>query len=125
MRKLSRTGRMSNTASLGYREILPIEDHTSLKIVPNETGISPVDVFESDVFKITTRGNDTGRVIMIGRSNRKNTTGYLNIPIGAQMRERLRQQIVGSLAMGVSGLLEWALAELERKQIALEMQAKP
>jgi hypothetical protein len=116
---------MKESASLAYADISPVEDNNSLNLVETSPETLPVGTFESDVFHITTREDVKPRVLVIGRPSRKHTTGYLNIPIGRSVRDRLQEQIVGSLAMGVSGLLEWALEELERKRISLEIQAKP
>ena len=116
---------MKESASLAYAEISPVEGDRCFKLIEVTGETLPVSLFESDVFHIATREDNAPRVIVIGRPNRKHTTGYLNIPIGKNVRERLDKHIVGSLAMGVSGLLEWALEELDRKHISVEIRALP
>ena len=116
---------MSKSTYLAYANASPIDDKDSLRLVEAPIEAFPAHALVSDVFHITMREDDAASVFMIGRANRKHTIGYLNIPVGRNLRERLERQIVGSLAMGVSGLLEWALAEIERKQVSLEIQARP
>ena len=116
---------MEKSDSLAYAGISSVEDNPSLRVIQHELESLPASALESDVFDVAIRPDHAGRVIVMGRPSRKHTTGFLNIPIGRNARERLDRQIVGSLAMGVSGLLEWALKELERKHIALEIQARP
>jgi hypothetical protein len=75
-------------------------------------------------FSIETHSDPLGRVIVIGKPTRKHAATFLNIPISAAARERLDQQVVGSLAMGTGALLEWALDELERQGISLEARPR-
>nr|MBS0022016.1 hypothetical protein [Gammaproteobacteria bacterium] len=77
------------------------------------------------MFSIETRKDPLGRVMVVGKATRKYATSFLNIPISAEARERLSQQVVGSLAMGTGALLEWALDELERQGISLEARPRP
>lgn len=115
---------MNESRSLAYLETPPVQNNGPRQLLDGGVERLSISPLESEVFKIMTRQGDTGRVIIIGRASRKHTVGYLNIPIGSNVRQRLNRQIVGSLAMGISGLLEWALAELERKHISLEIQPK-
>lgn len=72
------------------------------------------------MFSITTRADPTGRVVVIGRASRKRADTFLNIPLCQATRERIEEQLVGSLAMGTGALIEWALEELKRQGITLE-----
>lgn len=74
------------------------------------------------MFSTEARQDSLGRVIVIGKATRKRATSFINIPISAQLRERLNEQVVGSLAMGTGALLEWALDELKRQGISLEVR---
>ncbi|MFZ0255693.1 MAG: hypothetical protein WAN46_08615 [Gammaproteobacteria bacterium] len=75
---------------------------------------------DESMFSIDTRPDPTGRVIIIGRPTRKRAEAFLNIPISDHTRKRLDEQVIGSLAMGTSALLEWALQELQRRGITVE-----
>ncbi|MGF1615769.1 MAG: hypothetical protein ACFCVA_18185 [Gammaproteobacteria bacterium] len=75
---------------------------------------------KESMFSIQTRHDNAGRVIVIGRPTRKRAQAFLNIPISDNTRRRLDEQLVGSLAMGASALLEWALQELQQKEISIE-----
>lgn len=75
---------------------------------------------EESMFSIEMRQDAAGRVIVIGRPTRKRAEAFLNIPISDDTRRRLDEQVVGSLAMGTSALLEWALKELQRRGISIE-----
>lgn len=81
--------------------------------MPNET-----------MFSIEARQDPAGRVIVIGKPTRRHAATFINIPISAELRERLDKHVVGSLAMGTGALLEWALDELKRQRISLEAQAR-
>lgn len=72
------------------------------------------------MFSIEARQDTAGRVVVIGRPTRKRAGAFLNIPISQELRKRLDKQVVGSLAMGTSALLEWALQELQRRGISIE-----
>ncbi len=72
------------------------------------------------MFRLETRQEGGGRIVIAGRPNRKNATTYVNIPISQQLRKRLDEQIVGSVAMGTSALLLWALDELKRQDVTVE-----
>jgi hypothetical protein len=64
-----------------------------------------------------------GIVRIVGRPSRKCAGAFVNIPISIELRNQLGKRIVGSLAMGTSALLQWALQELERQGISIEAQA--
>ncbi|MGF1613457.1 MAG: hypothetical protein ACFCVA_05965 [Gammaproteobacteria bacterium] len=64
-----------------------------------------------------------GTVRIVGRPSRKNAGAFVNIPVSQEMRNQLGKRIVGSLAMGTSALLQWALQELERQGVSIEAQA--
>jgi hypothetical protein len=79
---------------------------------------------DGGMFAIEITEDATGRVIVIGRSSRKRVATAINIPISGELRERLESQIVGSLSMGTSALLEWALTELQRQGISIHIMAR-
>nr|MBS0019124.1 hypothetical protein [Gammaproteobacteria bacterium] len=64
-----------------------------------------------------------GTVRIVGRPSRKGAGAFVNIPISQDLRNQLGKRIVGSLAMGTSALLQWALQELERQGVSIEAQA--
>jgi hypothetical protein len=76
------------------------------------------------MFVITTREDPTGRVVMIGKPTRKRARALINIPLCQATKEQLEEKLVGSLAMGTSALIEWALKELTRQGVTLEAWAK-
>lgn len=76
------------------------------------------------LFAITVREDPAGCVIMIGKPSRKRADVLLNVPLCQATKEQLEEKLVGSLAMGTSALIEWALKELIRQGITLEAQAK-
>jgi hypothetical protein len=76
------------------------------------------------MFRLESREGGGGRVVVAGRASRKNATTYVNTPITQGLRKRLDEQIVGSVAMGTSALLEWALDELKRQDVTLEAHPK-
>jgi hypothetical protein len=76
------------------------------------------------LFAITVRDDPAGRVIMIGKPSRKRADVLLNVPLCPTTKEQLEERLEGSLAMGTSALIEWALTELTRQGITLEAQAK-
>jgi propanediol dehydratase small subunit len=77
------------------------------------------------MFTITTvPKKDDAAVYIVGRPSRAHATRFLNIPVSQALKERLGTQVVGSIAMGSSALLEWALQELERQGISLEVTPK-
>lgn len=116
---------MKDSVSLAYAEDSTVGAGGVLTLVETAKEQLASSTFESEVFHIQTRKDDVPRVLVIGRASRKHTTRYVSIPIGESVRERLEKQIVGSLAMGLSGLLEWALRELELKRISLEVKIRP
>lgn len=76
------------------------------------------------MFAITNRADSTGRVMVMGKANRKRADTFINIPLCRATRQRLDEKLVGSLAMGTGALIEWALEELTRQGITLEAQAR-
>jgi hypothetical protein len=74
------------------------------------------------MFAIDTREGGA-EVVIMGRATRRRAVGMLNVPISGALRARLQEQVIGSIAMGSSALLEWALAELERQRVSI--QAEP
>jgi len=64
-----------------------------------------------------------GIVRIVGRPSRKGAGAFVNILISPELRNQLGKRIVGSLAMGTSALLQWALQELERQGVSIEAQA--
>ncbi len=76
------------------------------------------------MFSIEARQDPLGRVFVIGKATRKRAVSFINIPVSTQLRERLDEQIVGSLAMATGALLEWALDELKRQGISLEARPR-
>jgi hypothetical protein len=74
------------------------------------------------MFSIDVRNDPEGRVVIMGRPTRKRANAFLNIPICQQTRRRLDEQLVGSLSMATSALIEWALDELKRQRVALEVR---
>lgn len=78
---------------------------------------------EGGMFLIETDEDSTGRVMVVGKPSRKRAVTFINIPVSAELRERMGSQVVGSLAMGSGALLEWALGELKRRGISIK--AKP
>ncbi|MGF1614970.1 MAG: hypothetical protein ACFCVA_13985 [Gammaproteobacteria bacterium] len=76
------------------------------------------------MFSITTRRDSAGRVMVVGKPTRRRADVLVNIPLCRATRERLNEKLVGSLAMGTSALIEWALEELTRQGITLEAGAQ-
>lgn len=74
------------------------------------------------MFDKVTRYDDEGRVVILGKSKRKGAAAILNIPISAELHQKLRERVVGSMSIGAAVLLEWALDELERRCISIEAQ---
>lgn len=74
------------------------------------------------MFSIAIRRDPAGHVMLMGKPTRKRANALLNIPICQATRRRLDEQFMGSLSMGASALLEWALDELKRQGIALEVR---
>lgn len=76
------------------------------------------------MFSISMAPEDAkGIVRIVGRPSRKGAGAFVNIPISEELRIQLGKRIVGSLAMGTSALLQWALQELERQGVSIEAQA--
>lgn len=76
------------------------------------------------MFFITTREDAAGRVVVMGKPTRKRANAFLNIPLSQATKDRLQKQLVGSLAMGTSALIEWALDELIRQGVSLEARPR-
>lgn len=74
------------------------------------------------MFSIGVRSDLDGRVVIMGKPSRKHANAFLNIPISQQTRHRLDEQLVGSLSMATSALIEWALNELKRQAVTLEVR---
>jgi hypothetical protein len=74
----------------------------------------------ASMFAITTREDPAGRVAVVGKPSRARAKVMLNIPLCQATRDRLDAQLLGSLSMGTSALIEWALEELQRQGITLE-----
>jgi len=91
----------------------------SIRLAEQQTNDLQASANDS-MFSIDTRRDRAGRVIVVGRPTRKRAEAFLNIPISDDTRKRLDEQVVGSLAMGTSALLEWALEELQRRGISIE-----
>ena len=75
----------------------------------------------STMFTIDTR-EGSAEVVIMGKPTRKRAVTMLNIPISAALRARLQERVIGSVAMGSSALLEWALEELERQRVSIQAQ---
>lgn len=73
------------------------------------------------MFIIDTR-EGSAEVVIMGKPTRKRAVTMLNIPISGSLRARLQERVVGSVAMGSSALLEWALEELERQRVSIQAQ---
>lgn len=74
----------------------------------------------SAMFFKETRQHAAGGVIILGKPSRKIAKALLNTPISADLHRRLKERIAGSLSMGSAVLLEWALDELETRNLAIE-----
>lgn len=72
------------------------------------------------MFALDTHKNGQGRLAVVGKANRKRATTFVNIPVSAELRKRLDERIIGSIAMGTGALLQWALDELDRQGISVE-----
>lgn len=73
------------------------------------------------MFSIEVRQTEVGRILVVGRATRKRAATFLNIPIDQELHDRLQSQCIGSLAMCTAALLQWALEELERQGVSLEV----
>lgn len=76
------------------------------------------------MFSIEARKDSRGRLIILGKASRKRATTFVNIPVSAELRKRLDERIIGSMAMGTGALLQWALDELDRQGISVEARPK-
>ena len=76
------------------------------------------------MFSIETRPGKPAQVVVVGKASRKRAKTFVNIPVTESLRTRLDTQIVGSLAMGTSALLEWAMEELDRQGISIEARVR-
>ncbi len=79
---------------------------------------------ESGMFLVETRRGNAGQVVVVGKATRKRAKTFANIPVTESLRTRLDSKIVGSLAMGTSALLEWAIEELDRQGISIEARIR-
>ncbi len=84
----------------------------------------PVLQAAARMFAINTRPDPGGHVMMIGRPSRKRASTFINIPICQETRAELEERFVGSVSMSTSALIEWALAELKRQGVALEVRSQ-
>ena len=75
------------------------------------------------MFAIDIHKNGQGRLVIIGRANRKRATTFVNVPVSADLRQRLGERIIGSMAMGTGALIQWALDELDRQGVSVEARA--
>lgn len=72
------------------------------------------------MFVIDIHKNAQGRLVIVGRASRRRATTFVNVPVSADLRKRLDERIIGSMAMGTGALLQWALDELDRQGISVE-----
>lgn len=72
------------------------------------------------MFTIDTQKNGQGRLVIVGKASRRRATTFVNVPVSADLRKRLDDRIIGSMAMGTGALLQWALDELDRQGISVE-----
>jgi hypothetical protein len=75
------------------------------------------------MFAIDVHKNGQGRIVIVGRANRKRATTFVNVPVSADLRRRLDLRIIGSMAMGTGALIQWALDELDRQGVSVEARA--
>lgn len=76
------------------------------------------------MFMIEASQDGAGRVIVMGKPSRKGASTFINVPISAELRDRLGVQVLGSLAMGTGALIEWALEELQRQGISIKVKSR-
>lgn len=76
---------------------------------------APEAMFAIDIHK-----NEQGRLVVVGRASRRRATTFVNVPVSADLRRRLDERIIGSMAMGTGALLQWALDELDRQGVSVE-----
>lgn len=79
---------------------------------------------EGGMFTIQATEDGAGRVIVMGKPSRKRANTFINIPISGELRDRLGDQVLGSLAMGTGALIEWALMELQRQGISIKVMPR-
>lgn len=91
--------------------------HMTAKIEERPAPLAP-NAFP--MFNKTTRQDDEGQVVIVGKCKPKDLDGILNIPISIELQRSLKERIVGSLSLGSAALLEWALDELDRQCICIE-----
>lgn len=113
---------------VGYRsqqQLTEIDRPGARRLTGDRTGKEAMDIAPTQkrtMFTIDTR-EGSAEVVIMGRPTRKRAVTMLNIPISEALRARLQEQIIGSVAMGSSALLEWALEELERQRVSIQAQA--
>ncbi|MGF1615919.1 MAG: hypothetical protein ACFCVA_18975 [Gammaproteobacteria bacterium] len=76
------------------------------------------------MFTIEVVQDDASRVIVMGRPSRRRASTFINIPISSELRDRLGDQVLGSLAMGTGALIEWALQELQRQGASIKVMPR-
>lgn len=96
---------------------------TMLKVGARRRGATKQGLTTS-MFTISVAPDEAeGVVRIVGRPSRKCADSFVSIPISQELRNQLGKRIVGSLAMGTSALLQWALQELQRQGVSIEAQA--
>ena len=85
-----------------------------------QLNVAPPPIEAPTMFSKESRQHRQGRVIIVGRPSRKAARVCLNTPITTELHRRLRDRIEGSISMGSAALLEWALDELETRNIAIQ-----
>lgn len=82
---------------------------------------APVEQSAPRMFTIRTRPDPNGHVVMVGKPSRKRASTFINIPMCEETRRQLNERFIGSISMSTSALIEWALEELKRQGVALEV----
>ena len=108
---------VTESSSLGAAPVTNVYGERPYAPSPSLQSPLPIGMFSIDV-----RSDSDGRVVIIGRATRKRANAFLNIPICQETRRRLDEQLVGSLSMATSALIEWALDELKRQAVSLEVR---
>lgn len=108
---------VTESSSLGAAPVTNVCGERPHAASPSLQSPLPIGMFSIDV-----RSDSEGRVVIVGRATRKRANAFLNIPICQETRRRLDEQLVGSLSMATSALIEWALDELKRQSVSLEVR---
>ena len=74
----------------------------------------------STMFTVEVKKNGQGKVVIVGKRGRRLSTGFVNVPVSAELRKRLGERVIGSMAMGTGALLQWALDEIDRHGVSIE-----